>query len=114
MALDTTTMRLVAQVALVSWCVGEIVVLLLLRGKWVRLVGIQWAIGGLTCFALWMLISALSIRDVAFFPRSLAVGPLALLEMGTAFCAWAHWIALTRRTFHIAWHRTAIPEESST
>ena len=99
--MDSSFVRLVSQIALTTWSLTEIVMLLLTRGRLEEVTGTRWAIIGLGFFAAWMLLSSISISAVALISRGDLVWPLAVFEMGTAIGAWGWLIANMKTTFKI-------------
>ena len=93
--MDSALVRMFAQVALTTWAITQIVLLVSARGRVAPIAGVRWAVLGLICFATWMLL--LSISGVATGPvqRGDILWPLALLEAGTAVGAWGWLIANT-------------------
>ena len=105
--METTWIRLGAQIALVAWCVVEGLVLLASRGKWTPVTGVRYALVGLACFAGWMFLSALTIRDIEIVPRSSLLWVFALLEAGTAGAAWVWLIVSVKHSFHFVFRRSS-------
>lgn len=99
--MDSVYFRLAAQVALTTWALAEIAMLLLVRGQRGAVVGTRWAILGLCCFASWMFLLSLSIYAVAIIPRASIVLILAVQEVGAAIGAWGWLIANARVRFKI-------------
>lgn len=107
--MDSSVLRLISQVALSTWAITEIAMLLYTRKRLLLVVGTRWAILGLACFALWMFLSSISIYAVAIIPRADLVVVFALLELGTAIGAWG-WLASNVR----ARFRFTVGNDSST
>ena len=100
--------RMISQVALVAWCFAEAALLILSRKRMTEVVGVWWALIGLACFAGWMALSSITIRDTALVPRGSVVWVFALLELGATIAAWANWIANVRRSFHFHFRITEL------
>jgi hypothetical protein len=96
----TSLIRLLSQMALVTWAATEGVLLLLSRGRHTPVVGVRFSLTALVCFGAWMFLSALTIRDTALFPRDQLLWWFALLEAGTATAAWASTVVKVRKTFN--------------
>lgn len=99
--MDTSMLRLIAQVLLVMWCATTAVVVVMSRGKTFHVTGLRWAVLGLSSFGVWMFLSALTIRDTELFPRSSVLWLFALAELGAAAGAWGWLVLHVRRNFHI-------------
>ena len=95
--MDSSFVRLVSQIALTTWSLTEIVMLLLTRGRLEEVTGTRWAIIGLGFFAAWMLLSSISISATALIPRGHLIWLFASLEAGTAVGAWG-WLIVNMRT----------------
>lgn len=104
--MDTTWIRLGAQIALVAWCMAEALVLLASRGKWTPVTGVRYALVGLACFAGWMFLSALTIRSIQLFPRENLLWVFAALEAGTAAAAWAWLVVSVHNSFSFSFRRS--------
>ena len=94
--MDSSLIRLAAQVALTTWAIAQIAMLL---GTKPRLPGTRWATFGLSCFAAWMLLLSVSGVSTGPVQRADILWPLALLEAGTAIGAWGWLIANVRIRF---------------
>jgi hypothetical protein len=93
--------RLASQVALSTWAITEVAMLLYTRKRLLVVVGVRWAIFGLACFALWMFLSSISIYATAVIPRGDLVNVFASLELGTAIGAWGWLICNVHARFRI-------------
>ena len=100
--MDSVLLRLIAQVALSTWAITEIAMLLFTRKQAERITGTRWAVFGLICFAVWMFLLSISIFAVAVIPRGDLVGVFVVLELGSAIGAWGWLIANARLRFRIA------------
>lgn len=98
---DSTLFRLAPQVALVTWAVAQIAMLLFARNRLSAVAGARWAVAGLGCFALWMLLSSMSIYAVAILPRGEMIAVFAALELGTAIGAWGWLICNVQARFRV-------------
>lgn len=76
--------------------------LVLSRGHAIQTAGVRWSLLGLICFGVWMFLSALTIRDIAVFPRQQALWAFAALEAGTATSAWAWLWVNIRQSFRFS------------
>lgn len=94
--MDSSLLRLASQIALTTWAIVEIAMILCTRGRLEKVVGARWGIAGLACFAAWMFLSSISIYAVALVPRGDLVAVFAVLELGTAIGAWG-WLAANVR-----------------
>lgn len=94
--MDSSWVRLGAQIALTTWAMTEIAILLCTRNRMAVVTGTRWAITGLCCFAAWMFLSSISIHAVALVSRGNLVIVFAALEMGAAVGAWG-WLASNAR-----------------
>lgn len=99
--MDSVLLRLVAQVALTTWALTEIAMLLFTRKQSERITGTRWAVFGLICFAAWMFLLSISIFAVAVVPRGNLVNVFVILELGSAIGAWGWLIANARIRFRI-------------
>jgi hypothetical protein len=104
--MDTNAVRMYSQLALVAWSVAEGIVLVLARGHATQTAGVRWALLGLACFALWMFLSALTIRDTAVFPREQLVWAFATVEFGAATGAWGWLWVNVRHSFRVSFGRS--------
>ena len=102
--MDTTVVRLIAQMLLLAWCTAMAAMLLIARGRTMQPAGQGWALLGLASFGGWMFLSALSIKDTALFPRSAVLWIFAMSEVGTAAGAWGWLLAYVHRNFHVRVH----------
>ena len=100
----TVAIRLVSQVSLVLWCVAAAGVLSLSHRHRVQLAGMLWAVMGLACFAMWMFLSALTIRAIQLVPRDSLLWLFAGLEAATTVGAWGWLVVYTRHNFHFTFH----------
>ena len=100
--MDSAIFRLVAQVALTTWAIAEIAILISARTRLSVVTGVRWAVLGLICFATWMFLSSISIYAVALISRGDLVPVFAFLELGAAVGAWGWLIANVRVRFKIA------------
>lgn len=106
--MDTTTLRIAAQVLLVCWCVPAAALMVASRRRAVQVYGVRWGVLALACFGAWMFLSAISIKDTAVIPRESIVWLFAMLELGTAAGAWGGLVVYARHNFTFAWrNRTA-------
>ena len=99
--MDSSLFRMAAQIALTTWAITEIVMLLSARGRLAPLTGTRWAIVGLLCFAAWMFLSSVSIAAVAVIDRAGLVTVFAALEAGAAISAWGWLICNVHARFRI-------------
>lgn len=102
--MDSSVFRIFAQVALTTWAVAEIAMLIFVRNRIEPVAGTRWAIFGLTFFAAWMFTLSISIYAVAIVPRGNLVWLFILLELGTAVGAWGWLIANSLMRFRIEIH----------
>jgi hypothetical protein len=95
---DSSFVRLAAQVALTTWAIAQIALLVSAHR---RAPGTRWAVLALVCFAGWMFL--LSVSSVAAGPiaRGDLLWPLAVLEVGTAVGAWGWLVATLRARFRV-------------
>lgn len=108
--IDTTLVRLIAQVALTAWCTALIILLFASRGDMLKFAGMRFAVTGLICFGLWQFLASISLKDAQILPRSTLVPFFAVLETGTAVAAWG-WLAISaERTFHFSFRPTSHQE----
>jgi hypothetical protein len=66
--MDSSLVRMVAQVAMTTWAITQIALLVTARGRVAAVTGVRWAALGLVCFASWMFL--LSVSGVATGPDS--------------------------------------------
>ena len=99
--MDSSIVRLASLIALSTWAIAQIPMLLSSRGKLEMAMGTRWAIGGLCCFAAWMFLSSLSVATTAVIPRADLVTVFAALELGTAVGAWGWLASNVRKKFRI-------------
>ena len=99
--MDSAIFRLAAQVALTTWAIAEIAILISARTRLSVVTGVSWAVFGLLCFATWMFLSSISIYAVALISRGDLVLVFAFLELGAAVSAWGWLIANVRARFKI-------------
>jgi len=99
--MDSATIRLVAQVALTTWAMVEICMLVCTRGRVTEVTGVRWAVGGLVCFAGWTFLLSLSSAAVNVIPRGDFVWWFAALEVGVAVGAWGWLLANMRARFRV-------------
>ena len=99
--MESSLIRLAAQVALTTWAITQMALLVSARGRVAPVTGARWAVLALGCFAAWMFL--LSISSVAAGPiaRSDLLWPLAVLEAGTAIGAWGWLVATLRARFRV-------------
>jgi hypothetical protein len=102
--MDSSIFRLLAQVALTTWAVAEIAMLVFVRNRIEPVTGTRWAILGLVFFSAWMFALSISIYAVAIVPRGSLVWLFVFLEMGTAVGAWGWLIANSKMRFKIEIH----------
>jgi len=99
--IDTTILRLAAHWLLVSLITAILISLWLARGQQIRLTHLPLAFGSLVMFGLWILLLAVSVRDVALLSRSLLVPILVTLEGAGTFLGWTWFLASVRASFTI-------------
>jgi hypothetical protein len=99
--MDSALIRLAAQVAMTTWAITQIVLLVSARGRVAAVTGVRWATFGLACFAAWMFLLSVSGVATGLVQRGDILWPLALLETGTAIGAWGWLIANVRVRFKI-------------
>jgi hypothetical protein len=81
------------------------------RGRLTPIVGTRWAMGGLACFALWMMLSSVSIAATGIIDRAELVGVFAVLEAGTAIGAWGWLICNVHARFRLVNHERMTAKE---
>ena len=92
--MDTWTyIRLMAHIILIGWATAAAILLILARGKSVRIVHVKMAIMALSLFILWIMGLVISMRSTGIVSRESLIPVLSGLELGTGICAWG-WLSL--------------------
>ena len=99
--MDSTLFRLVAHLSLFALLTVGMSTLWILRGRYVRLTHVPLAVSALGVFAIWLLMLALSIRDLNWLTREMLIWPLTVAELGASALGWAWWMIAVKKTFRI-------------
>ena len=99
--MDSTLFRLVAHLGLFALITVGMSTLWILRGRYVRLTHVPLAVAALGLFAIWLLMLALSIRDLNWLTRDMLIWPLTVTELGAAALGWTWWAIAVKKTFRI-------------
>ena len=94
--MDWTAARMIAHLLLIGWAIAIAFLLVLARGKTVRVVHVPVAVMGLTLFGLWILGLSATMKSMGIVSRGAYIPFLASMELGAAICAWV-WLALSVR-----------------
>ena len=97
--MDTSLIRLIAQVMLTGWALFLIVALIVSKGRINSYRGMWSAVVGLSAFTLWQFLASISIYDSAIVPRKSLIPYFAILESITAGAAWLWLVFAMRNTF---------------
>ena len=97
--MDSTLFRLVGHLSLFALITVGMSTLWLVRGRYVRLTHVPLALAALGLFALWLMLLALSIRDMRWLTRDTLIWPLTVAELGASFLGWAWWAIAVKKTF---------------
>lgn len=100
--MDMTLVRLSAHILLIGWATAIAFLLIVARGRTVKIVHVPIVVAGLGLFALWVVGLVFSMKATGPIPRETIIPILAALELGAGFCGWG-WLALSAKyNFRIA------------
>ena len=102
--IDSEPIRLVIYLSLallVSTCMSTIWVVRNTPIRWVRIPHVKLAMATLALVLVFLLLLAVSIRDMHWIPRSALVWPIVATSGGASVLGWSWWLLTVKMTFRI-------------
>lgn len=99
--MDSTSLRLAAHLSTFGVITALALTLFATRGRAIYVTRWRLLFRALIVYAVWFLLLAISIRDVALIPRAQIAVLLGTVELVGSVVAWWWWLAMVRVSFQV-------------
>lgn len=107
--MDSTLLRLAAHLSTFGVITALALTLFAARGHIIYVARWRLLFRALIAYAVWFLLLAISIRNMALLPRAQIAMMLSAIELTGSALAWWWWASMIRKSFHVTGRAHAQP-----